>query len=227
MRKIVHVVWLLAAAVPAAGCASTAGSSAGGSPASSSPASARPSGTGTVAPSALTPTATSAAVSTPLDILPVPPTSHPWADNTNAPMKLDAFIDKFYDTDSQAAEKSLYAQRGFVSGAYEGWFNADGSQQSIAIARFSTASGATYAFGDLSGSLRQDPAPSKVFTDSVDGAVGSQDPKLDSQGNAFVDITAHVGDYLVDVHEYSAATPNISAAKALLLKQVQALKTAS
>ena len=99
-------------------------------------------------------------------------------------MKLDAFIDKFYDPDSQAGEKSLYAQRGFMSGAYEGWFNAD-------------------------------------------GADGSQDPKLDSQGNAFVDITAHVGDYLVDVHEYSAGTPNITAAKALLLKQVQALKSDS
>jgi hypothetical protein len=226
MRKIVGV-GLLALAVPVAGCASTAGAPANSSPTLSSPASARPSDTGTVAPAALMPTASSTAVSTPLGILPLPPTSHPWAENTNAPMKLDAFIDKFYDPDSQAGEKSLYAQRGFVSGAYEGWFNADGSQQSIAIARFSSASGAGYAFGDLSGSLRQDPSPSKEFTDSADGAVGSQDPKLDSQGNAFVDITAHVGDYLVDVHEYSAATPDIAAAKALLLKQVEALKSDS
>jgi hypothetical protein len=112
-----------------------------------------------------------------------------------------------------------------VSGAFEGWFNLDGSQQTIAIARFASANGATSAFDDLSNSLRQDPAPSKTFTDSADGAVGSGDPKLDSEGNAFVDITARVGDYLVDVHEFSAASPDPGAAKALLLKQVEALKS--
>jgi hypothetical protein len=36
-----------------------------------------------------------------------------------------------------------------------------------------------------------------------------------------------VGDYLVDVHEYTAMTPDPGAAKALLLQQVQALKSAS
>jgi hypothetical protein len=225
MRKNVRVVWLLAAAVSVAGCASSAGALASGSPTLSSSASARPSGMGTTASAARTPSASGTAVSALLDILPVPPTANPWTGNTNAPMDLDAFIDKFYASNSQAAEKSLYAQRGFVSGAYEGWINTDGSQQSIAIARFSSASGASHAFGDLSGSLRQRPAPSKAFTDSADGAVGSEDPELDSMGNAFVDITAQVGDYLIDVHEYSAASPDTTAAKALLLKQVEALKS--
>jgi hypothetical protein len=101
------------------------------------------------------------------------------------------------------------------------------SSQSIAIARFASASGATYAFSDLSGSFGQKPAPSTVFTDSADGAVGSADPTLDSEGNAFVDITAHVGDYLVAVQEFSAKTPDPAAAKALLLQQVEALKSAS
>jgi hypothetical protein len=46
-------------------------------------------------------------------------------------------------------------------------------------------------------------------------------------GNAFLDITARVGDYLIDVREYSAATPDPTAAKALLLKQVEALQSDS
>ena len=142
-------------------------------------------------------------------------------------MSLDAYIKQVYDSSSQADEKSLYTQRGFVSGAFEGWFNDDGSQQTIAIAHFASSSGATYAFGDLSGSFSQEPAPSTVFTDSADGAVGSADPTLDSEGNAFVDITAHVGDYLVAVQEFSAKAPDPAAAKALLLQQVEALKSAS
>jgi len=142
-------------------------------------------------------------------------------------MGLDAFVDNFYESDAQASEKSLYARRGFVSGAVEGWFNTDGSQQSISIARFSNASGAADAFGDLSGSFDQYPAPSKEFTDSADGAVGYEDPTLDSMGNAFVAIAALVGDYMIDVHEFSPGTPDTTAAKALLLQQVEALKSDS
>jgi hypothetical protein len=37
----------------------------------------------------------------------------------------------------------------FVSGGYEGWINTDGSQQRIAIARFSTVKGAIDAADDL------------------------------------------------------------------------------
>ncbi len=54
--------------------------------------------------------------------------------------------------------------------------------------------------------------------------MGSADPTVDSDGNTYTDITARVGDYLVDVREFSAATPDTSAAKALLLEQVEALK---
>jgi hypothetical protein len=42
-----------------------------------------------------------------------------------------------------------------------------------------------------------------------------------------VDITAQVGDYLVDVHELTAMTPDPAAAKGLLLKQFKALKSHS
>jgi hypothetical protein len=244
MRKlIVHGAWLVAVAASVAGCGSAAATSASGSPTIGSSATVQPSGASTAAsnPSAAptnipsggqystgTPSATASASSAadtgPLGLLAIPSTANAWTTNTNARMSLDAYIKQVYDSSSQADEKSLYTQRGFVSGAFEGWFNDDGSQQTIAIAHFASSSGATYAFGDLSGSFSQEPAPSTVFTDSADGAVGSVDPKLDSQGNAFVDITARVGDYLVEVHEFSAATPNRSAAKALLLKQVESLK---
>ena len=40
-----------------------------------------------------------------------------------------------------------------------------------------------------------------------------------------MDIAARVGDDVIDVHEYSAATPDPVAAKALLARQVKALKS--
>jgi hypothetical protein len=247
MRKVVHGAWMVAVAVALAGCASTTAISAvtaSDSPGLGSSASVQPSGSTTAAPPAASVAVGSLAPATagalaasaapsraatagPLGLLAIPLSASPWTDNTNAPMGLDAFIGKFYDPDSQAGEKSLYRQRGFVSGAFEGWFNLDGSQQTIAIARFASASGAISAFDDLSNSLRENAAPSTAFTDAADGAVGSADPKLDSQGNAYIAITAHVGDYLVDVHEFSAATPDTAAAKALLLKQVKAIKSDS
>ena len=246
MRKaIVHGAWLVVVAASVAGCGPATASSTSGSPTPSSSATAQPSGASTAAANPSTapssvpsgpqyPTGTSSASTSALSaaggllgLLPIPGSANAWTTNTNAPMGLDAFIKQVYDADSEAAEKSLYTQRGFVSGAYEGWFNADGSQQSVAIARFATASGATYAFGDLSGSFSQQPAPSTVFTDSADSAVGTTDPTLDSEGNAFVNITAHVGDYLVAVQEFSAKTPDPGAAKALLLEQVEGLKADS
>ena len=230
MRKVVSRAWMLAVVASLAGCASTTAVSAvtaSDRPSAREVASRAPATAGALATAAATPSATPSAPAGPLGLLAIPLSASPWTDNTNAPMGLGAFIGKFYDPDSQAGEKSLYKQRGFASGAFEGWFNLDGSQQTIAIARFASASGAISAFDDLRNSLRENPAPSKAFTDAADGAVGSADPTLDSQGNAYIDITARVGDYLVDVHEFSAATPDTAAAKALLLKQVEALKSDS
>jgi hypothetical protein len=237
---IVHGAWLVAVAASVAGCSSAAVTSAGGSPTVTSSATAQPSGANAAASNPSTAasaiasgpqyTATasaSAASSGPLGLLPIPSGANGWTSNTNAPMGLDAFIAQFYNPNSQGSEESLYTQRGFVSGAFEGWYSPDGSQQTIAIARFASASGATYAFSDLSASLRQNPASDKEFTDSADGAVGSADPTLNSVGDADTDIAARVGDYLVDVNEFSAATPDPSAAKALLLEQVRALKGGS
>ena len=50
-----------------------------------------------------------------------------------------------------------------MSGGYEGWINPDGSQQQIAIARFSTVKGATTAVDDLSSDLADQPAPCTMF----------------------------------------------------------------
>jgi hypothetical protein len=241
MRKvIVHGAWLVAVAASVAGCASAAATSASGSPTVSSSATAQPSGANTAASNPSTPataiasgpqyTATASASAAsgvgtgPLGLLPLPSGANAWTTNTNAPMGLDAFINQLYAPNSQAGEQSLYTKRGFVSGAFEGWYNPDGSQQTIAIARFASASGATEAFSDLGASFQQDPAPDKEFTDSADGAVGSADPAVDSEGDTDTDIGARIGDYLVDVQEFSAATPDPSAAKALLLEQVEALK---
>ena len=227
---------LLAVAVSLAACSSAAKPSAASMAdhsGSGAPASGQPSGSqgaaAVLAPASAAgtqvavPWPSSAATPGPDGLLGIPSDASPWTDNPSGPLSLDAFIDKFYGPASVQSEKSLYVQRGFVSGGFEGWFGADNSQQSIAIARFASTSGAASAFDDLSGYLRQKPAPSTVLTDSADGAVGSADPTVDSQGNAFVDITARVGDYVVDVQDFTAATPDPTAAEALLLTQIQTL----
>ena len=105
-------------------------------------------------------------------MLAIPADASPWTDNTDAPMSLGPYIDKFWVASDSASEKAEYAQWGFVSGGYEGWINTDGSQQQIAIARFSTVNGAIDAFDDLSSVLADQPAPCTTFAGPVDGAVG-------------------------------------------------------
>lgn len=214
MLKVVRSAWLLGVAVAAAvtGCASTP----------SSPAATSWSNTVTRSSPAATPSSPAAAG--PLGMLPIPSGATPWTSNTDAPLSLAAWIKSFFVASGQVQEKSLYTQRGFASGGMEGWINLDGSQQRIVIARFATANGAISAFDDLSSSLAEKPAPWTVLSDSADGAVGASNPQLDADGNTTVDITARVGDYLVDVHEYTVMTPDPAAAKALLLKQFKALK---
>ena len=175
------------------------------------------------APSAAS-SAAAAGAAGPLGMLSIPLGATPWTENTGAPMSLDSDTDQFWNPSAQSAEKSQYAQWGFASGGIEGWISLDGSQQKISIARFATANGAISAFDDLRSALTGKPKPWTAVNDSADGAVGAVNPQLDSLGNALVDITARVGDYLVDVHEYTAATPDPAAARALLREQVDALK---
>jgi hypothetical protein len=216
-KAIVHGAWLLAVAALVTGCGPAIATSASGGSTQEWSASVLPLGasTGASNPSA-----------DPLGMLPIPSGATPWTSNTDTPMGLVSYIDTFYIASGQAQEKSLYTRRGFVSGEVQGWINVDGSQQRIAIARFATANGAISAFDDLTSTLDQKPAPWTMVSDAADGAVGAANPQPDSLGNDLVDITARVGDYLVDVHEYTAMTPDPAAAKALLLQQVKALEIA-
>lgn len=238
MRKlIVHGACLAAVAASIAGCGPAATSSSG-SPTPSSPVTVQPSGASTAAsnPSAAptnissggrytgTPSATASAATGPLGLLPIPSGTTPWTSNTDAPMSLVPYINTFFIASAQVHEKSMYTRRVFVSGGIEGWINLDGSQQRIAIARFATANGALSAFDDLSSFLSEKPAPWTVLSDSADGAVGSADPQPDANGFNEVDIAGRVGDYLVDVREFTIGFPNSAAAKALLLQQVKALE---
>jgi hypothetical protein len=196
-------------------------SSASSSSAPTTPTSTGPSSTETSS----TPTTPPAANTGPLGVLPMPAGAKPWDDNKSTPMGLDAFIKAFYVESAYTKEKGLYTQRGFVSGTIQGWINADGSQESIAIIKFKGSSGAISLFDGLTGTLKDTPKPAVTITDSADGGVGISDPTIDSLGNANAEIAAHTGVYVIDVHEFTASTPNPAAAKALLLRQYQSLKS--
>lgn len=139
-------------------------------------------------------------------------------------MGLVAFIKRFYVESARAEEEGLYKRRGFVSGTIEGWTDGDGSEQSIAIVKFATSQGAVSAYDGLTHTLRHLPSPHKVLTDPADGGVGTVSPTLDSMGNATAEIAAHTGDYMVDIHEFSASAPDPAAAKVLLLRQLDKLR---
>lgn len=160
----------------------------------------------------------------PLAALPIPVGARPWTANTNETLGLDAFVQGFYVKDAWTTEKGLDSRRGFVSGALEGWISTDGSEQSIAIVKFATPQGAVSMFDGLTTTLRDKPSPSEVLTDPRDDGVGTLSPTLDSDGNAIAEIAAYTGDYVIDVHEFTAVTPDPDAAKALLLQQFDSLK---
>ena len=66
-------------------------------------------------------------------LLGIPSDASPLTDNPAGSLSLNAFIDKFYGPASVQSEKSLYVQRGFVSGGFEGWFSADNSSHGNAL----------------------------------------------------------------------------------------------
>jgi|1186.fasta_scaffold137958_2 hypothetical protein len=183
------------------------------------------SGGGSTPSTPSSPATTSPPNTGPLGVLPMPAGAKPWDDNKSTPMGLDAFIKAFYVDSAFTKEKALYTQRGFVSGTIQGWINADGSQQSIAIIKFKGSSGAVSLFDGLTGTLKDTPKPATSITDPADGGVGISDPTIDSLGNANAEIAAHTGAYVIDVHEFTASTPDPAAAKALLLRQYQSLKS--
>jgi hypothetical protein len=138
-----------------------------------------------------------------------------------------SFVKSFYPKSDRTREEALNARRGFVSGVLQGWTNADGSQQSITLARFATPAGATGAFDEVSSWFKQWPKPVTTSVDPATGAVGWSNPTLDSKGYALVEFVAAVGDTMFLVNEWTAATPDPAAAKVLLQQQYNRLKNGS
>jgi hypothetical protein len=222
MRRFVRYVPLLALVPVLAACRVMPDFSSASGP-TATPSIAMPSVTSASGGSS-TPTAPSMPNSGPLGTLPIPADAKPWKENLSQPMGLDAFIRAFYVASAFSKEKSLYTQRGFIAGTIQGWINADGSQQSIALIKFKGSSGALSLFDGLTGTLKDTPKPATTITDSADGGVGVVDPTLDSLGNASAEIAAHTGPYVIDVHQFNASSPDSQAAKDLLLQQYNALK---
>lgn len=213
MRGIVHYGAVLALGAVLTACSATAYVPTGKAPTSPSASASAQASPGTVA-----------AAAGPLGVLPIPAGARPWTSNTNKLMNVGTFIKTFYIKSAWAEEETLLPRRGFVSGVVEGWINADGSQQEISIYRFATANGAVSQFDGLASTLRGKPKPATVLTDPADEGAGTVSPTLDSMGNARAEIAARSGDYVIDVHEFTAATPDPAAAKALLLKQYDSLR---
>jgi len=210
MRVRVRLLALLVLAALLAGCSAV--SSAAASPSAKGTAAASPRAAGQGLPG----------------LLPVPAGARPWTTNTNAQLGRVAFVHAFYVQKGWTSEAALYLRRGFVTGAAEGWINADGSQQSIAIIRFASAVGAESTYDDFTASWTDDYTNVTMLSDTaVTGAVGMSDPTLDTYGNARVEFAVVVGDEVIDVHEYTAATPDPAAARALLLKQYDAVKNSA
>jgi hypothetical protein len=138
-----------------------------------------------------------------------------------------SYIQSTYIKSAWTREEALYARRGFVSAVEQGWSNADGSQQYIALVRFATPVGARSALDEQISDWKRSPQPMTMLADPAIGAVGFSNPALDSQGNAHADFYAAVGDTVIRVVEYTAATPDPAAAKVLLQQQYDRLKNGS
>lgn len=138
-----------------------------------------------------------------------------------------SYVQSAYIKSVWTQEEALYARRGFVSAVEEGWANADGSQQFITLVRFATPVGATSALDEQVSDWKQSPDPVTMLADPATGAVGGSSPALDSNGDAHVNFFVAVGDTVIRVVEYTAATPDPAAAKVLLQEQYNRLKSGS
>jgi hypothetical protein len=180
----------------------------------------------TEARATVTPSATASLSQGLLGVLPVPVGAKPWPNNTNALLSRAAFVELAYTKSDWTAEEGEEARRGFVAAVQKGWDNADGSQQSIRLVRFATPAGAKSAFDEVKSGWKQQ-YPDSLLGDAAIGAVGWSSPTLDSRGNAVAEWGVAVGDSMILAIEYTAATPDPAAAKALLLQQYDRLKNVS
>jgi hypothetical protein len=160
-------------------------------------------------------------------MLPVPAGATPWPANTNALMSSISYVQSAYIKRVWTEEEALCARRGFVSAVEQGWRNADGTQQYITLVRFATTAGAASAFDELISDWKQEPKPTTMLADPAVGAVGWSSPALDSNGDAHAEFGVTVGDTLIRVLEYTAATPDPAVAKVLLKEQYDSLKNGS
>jgi hypothetical protein len=181
---------------------------------------------GTAARATATPSAAAGPTRGLLGVLPVPAGATPWPTNTNALMNRISYVKSFYRKSDRTQEEALLGRRGFVAAVWEGWTTADGSLQSIMLVRFATPAGATSDF-DATISWFKQPKPVTLLADHAIGAVGWSTPRLDSQGDAQVEFADVIGDTEIEVDEWSAATPDPAAAKALLQQQYNSLKNGS
>jgi hypothetical protein len=161
-----------------------------------------------------------------LGVLPVPAGATAWPSNTNALLSRDAFVEQAYSKSDWTAEEAEESRREFVAAVQQGWRNPDGSQQSIRLVRFATPAGAVSAFDEVRSGW-QAQYPGSILTDPAIGAAGWSSPTLDSDGDAVAEWGAIAGDTMILAVEYTAATPDPAAAKALLVRQYDSLKRGS
>lgn len=219
--RVRHTVFLVAAAL-VAGCSAGSSASTTSHPVMTSPSSAE-----TAARATATPSRPASPSRDLLGVLPVPAGATPWPTNPNALMSLISYVQSEYIKSVWTQEEALNARRGFVSAVERGWFNADGSGQHIMLVRFATRAGAMSALDELISDFRQEPDPMTMLADPAIGAVGWSSPTLDSNGDAHAQFGVAVGDTVIRVVEYTAATPDPAAAKMLLQKQYDSLKNGS
>jgi hypothetical protein len=160
-------------------------------------------------------------------VLPVPAGATPAPWNTNALMSLIPYVQSAYGKSYWTEEEALNARRGFVSAVEEGWINADGSEQAITLARFATRAGVTSALDEVISSFKREPYPGTMLADPAIGAVGWSRLTLDSQGYRDAEFGVAVGHTMILVNQWTAATPDLAAAKALLQQQYSRLKNGS
>jgi hypothetical protein len=219
--RVRHMVFPVTAAL-LVGC--SAGSSAS---TTSHPVTTSSSSAGTVAHAMATPSAMASGSQGLLGVLPVPAGARPWTTNTNALISRISYVESTYIKSVWTQEEALAARRGFVSAVEQGWANADGSQQYIVLVRFASPIGATSALDEEISNWKQSSQPMTMLTDPATGGHGWSSPALDSQGDAHASFYVAIGDTMIRVVEYTAATPDPAAAKALLQEQYDRLKKGS
>jgi hypothetical protein len=159
-------------------------------------------------------------------MLPVPAGATPWPANTNALLSRTAYVKSAYRKSKWTAGEAAEARWGFVAAVQQGWDNPDGSQQFIRLARYATPWGAISALGDVSSPLDSQYSDT-LLTDDAIGALGWSSSTLEPNGNAVAEWGVAVGDTTILAVEYTAATPDPAAGKALLLQQYDSLKNGS